>query len=230
VSDLEHSDSFQAAMDQIDALSKAATAAATVTATVETELVTLTLSASLQIESISYPFAAFRGVGADRLAEATVAAVAEAVVQVRAAQVESLQSMPALAAVLDPSGVSTVDLPPQVVEEARVAATELQTTEFTAADADGRVEVTVSGAGEVTRLWLSATAARESAVDWLAPTVQETVNDALAQARGAQESLLSGGGSGDLEAQLDEVVGAYESRIDGLSSRLDEVTRRLGLR
>jgi hypothetical protein len=82
----------------------------------------------------------------------------------------------------------------------------------------------------VTRLWLSATAGRESAADWLPEAVKETVNAALSQAQRAHESVLDPSGDvASLEAELDGLVGRFEARLDGLTSKLDDVARRLGL-
>lgn len=111
MSDFDASESFQAAFDQIDALARAATAAVAVTGTVESDLLTITMTAIPQIETLDYTWAAFRGVGAEALADATRAAVADALVAVQAAQAEQLHSMPALAALLDTAPTSMADLP-----------------------------------------------------------------------------------------------------------------------
>ena len=119
-----------------------------------------------------------------------------------------------------------VNFLPKVKVEVAVPA-DLAEQEHTASDAEGRVEVTVDGVGTITRLWLSATSTRESAAEWLPDAVRTTVNEALARARQAQESAMGDDGSAELEARLDEVVGAAEARLDGLFARLDEVSRRL---
>ena len=185
---MTESEAFQAAFDQIDALAKAATAATTVSATVETDLVTITMTAAPHIESIVYPFSAFRGNGAEALAAATKVAIGEAVVQVQAAQAEALRSTPALASILDANPTS-VHLSPEMAERVREAAEALEAQEFAVTSDDERVEVTVDGAGVITRLWFSATAGRESAEEWLADSVRTTVNAAMTQARRAQAAL-----------------------------------------
>lgn len=229
MSDFDASGSFQHAFDQIDALAKAATDAVTATGTVESDLMTITMTAVPQIAALDYTWAAFRGVGSEALADATRAAVADALVKVQAAQAEKLRSMPALAALLDATPTSMADLPPEVAERARVAAAALMEQEFTAADDAGRVEVSVDGAGAITRLWLSATAGRESSSEWLADSVRSTINAAMTQARRAQEGLFADDDSADLERELDAIVGAHEVRLEALTSKLDDLARRLDL-
>ena len=226
MSEFDTSGSVQAAFDQIEALSRAASAAAGVTATVEHELVTVTMSAAPHLESVSYAWSSMRGVDSETLARATRDAVAEAVVELREQQVQRLQGTP-LAPILTAGEDVARQLPPDVVDRARAAAADLAEQEHTASDAEGRVEVTVDGVGTITRLWLSATSTRESAAEWLPDAVRTTVNQALARARQAQESAMGDDGSAELEARLDEVVGAAEARLDGLFARLDEVSRRL---
>ncbi|MDT0202221.1 YbaB/EbfC family nucleoid-associated protein [Nocardioides sp. AE5] len=229
MSEFDSSAAMQDALEQIEALTRATTAATEVLATVEADLVTVTMSARPAIESIDYQWAAFRGIGADELADTTRAAIAETVLKVQAAQAEALQQVPGLAALFDRADPADIDLPAEAVDAARRAASELQEREFTVAEKGGRVEVTVDGSGAITRLWLSALAGRESASEWLGEAVLSTVNAALDEARRAQEAALIGEEALDPTAELDEIVDAFEARLEGLDSRLDEVVRRLGL-
>lgn len=229
MSDFENSDAFQRAIDRINELASTAAAAAGVSATAETELVRVTVSAAPQVEALEYSWNACRAADAEAMAEATRTAIADAFVEVQRAQQEVLRSNPALASLVDASLTRGIEVPPEMAERAQQASTSLQAQEFTAEDGDRRVEATVDGSSVLVRLWFSATASRASAADWLPEVARTTINDALGQARQAQESLVADAPGSDLEAQLDEVVGAHEARLAGLSSRLDEVSRRLGL-
>lgn len=229
MSDFESSDVFQVALDRINELAGAAAAAAGVSATAESDLVRVTMSAVPQIEALDYSWTACRTAGADAMAAATRSTIGDAVVEVQQAQSEALRSSPALASLVDATQVEGFAVPPEVAEKARRAAAALQSMEFTAADREGRVEATVDGSGVLTRLWFSATASREAAADWLPEAARATINDALSQARRAQEGELGDAHTSSIEAELDEIVGAHEARLAGLESRLDEVSRRLGL-
>lgn len=100
----------------------------------------------------------------------------------------------------------------------------LAAREFSAADADAVVTATVSGAGALLRVELSALATRGPARENVGALVVGAVNAALDQADAARAQLL---GRCDVEAKLSEITRQFGARMDALLSRLDVIDRGL---
>lgn len=110
------------------------------------------------------------------------------------------------------------------VAAARAAVADRLEVEHHAASPDGRVSVTVTGAGRVVAVRLRPGAGPADAAG-LGALVTATANTALAAA--ADDVAAAAAGGTAAPADLDAALEAFSRRMDGLVARLDDLSARL---